>query len=755
MLLVNSKKLKAPVIFIFLFSALNGFSYSLLNSGHAQLAGNNKTDSLKKIVVADLDNHAHTSDTATINLINKLAAEFIEIKPDSTLYYGYKGIALSKTINYKAGIADGLVQTGHANYFKGEFAQAKTELNEAISIYTGLNNKQGLSKAYTVSGQMYNMQADYKQALYYLNLARGIYERQNNKRELPVCYKNIGMVYFGQGRHSAALDYYYKALFVEIEERNQSATADIYNNIGDVLQNMRAYPKALDYYNKALEVANHTHDLLEIGTATENTGEVLLAQKHYDQAINYLSKALHIAIKQDDKDGISYISADLGLCYANKGQYDVALSYFNTALETAAKYNIIYDKTYALIGFATLFNQQKDYQKAYNYASSGHKLAEQINNIWFRANAVFELNKSLAGLGRFEEAHKLSMEYIALQDSLNNDENIQKITSYNLEYEFANKQRKLIEQQKEKDELYAQRLKQERTNFIFLSTVLLGMILIAAVYYKSKRRQQKINAVLQERNNEIVQQKADLDEQAIKLNDLNHLKDRLIAVLAHDLRAPLSTLRGLFTLLEDDTLTYEQFLDLIPQALKKLEYTSDFLDTLLFWINSQMDNFDSTDKAFLIKDVVANETTNYCEQAALKGIRLIDNVSHDIVVAADPNSIRIVVRNLITNAIKFSRENDTITISTNYLDDNNILMSIKDTGIGMQKHQLNKLFKSKVDSGHGTNNESGTGMGLLFCKDLVEKCHGKIWVESQPGQGTEFFFTLPLGSFNEEAMIVS
>ncbi|MDO3627233.1 tetratricopeptide repeat-containing sensor histidine kinase [Mucilaginibacter sp. BT774] len=747
--------MKAPVIFIFLFSALNGLSYSLSNSGHAQSACSNKTDSLKKIMLAGLGDRSHPSDIATINLINKLAAEFIEIKPDSTLYYGYKAIALSKKINYKAGIADGLVETGHANYFKGGFAQAKAELNEAISIYTDLNNKQGLSNAYTVTGQMYNMQADYKQALYYLNLARGIYEHQNNKRELPVCYKNIGMVYFGQGRHSAALDYYYKALFVEIEERNQTATADIYNNIGDVLQNMRAYPKALDYYNKALGIAKQTHDLLEIGTATENIGEVLLAQKHYDQAINYLSKALHIAIKQDDKDGISYISADLGLCYANKGQYDLALSYFNTALQTAAKYNIVYDKTYALIGFATLFNQQKDYQKAFNYASSGHKLAEQINNIWFRANAVFELNNSLAGLGKFEEAHKLSMEYIALQDSLNNDENIQKITSYNLEYEFASKQRKLIAQQKEKDELYAQRLKQERTNLIFLSTVLSGMVLIAAVYYKSKRRQQKINAVLQERNNEIVQKKADLDEQAIKLNDLNHLKDRLIAVLAHDLRAPLSTLRGLFTLLEDDTLTNDQFLDLIPQAVKKLEYTSDFLDTLLFWINSQMDNFDSTDKAFLIKDVVANETTNYCEQAALKGIRLIDNVSDNIIVAADPNSIRIVVRNLITNAIKFSRENDTITISTNYLDDNNILMSIKDTGIGMQQHQLDKLFKSKVDSGHGTNNESGTGMGLLFCKDLVEKCHGKIWVESQPGHGTEFFFTLPLGSFNEEAMIVS
>ncbi|MBV8391138.1 MAG: tetratricopeptide repeat-containing sensor histidine kinase [Mucilaginibacter sp.] len=747
--------MKAPLVSILLLFALNGFAFSPTGPAYTQPVRSNKTDSLRKIVNTGLSNHKNFTDTATINLINKLAAEFIEIKPDSTLYYGYNGINLSRKANYKAGIADGLVQTGHANYFKGQFNLAKNELDEAISIYTALNNKKGLSNAYMVSGQMYNMQANYNQALAYLTRARIIYEQQNNRHELPICYKNIGMVYFGQGKHAIALDYYYKALFIEIEEHNESAAADIYNNIGDLLQNMKAYPKALDYYSKALKIARNTNDLLEIGISTENIGEVLLAQKHYDAATTYLEKALQIAIKQDDKDGISYISADLGLCYANKGQNDRALNYFDTALQIADKYNIAYDKTYALVGFATLYNLQKDYKKAYTYALYGHKLAIHINNIWFRANAVFELNKALAGLGKFKEAHKLSMAYIALQDSLSNDENIQKITSYNLEYEFATKQRKLAEQQKEKDQLYAQKLKQERTNLIFLSTISLGMIVIAGVYYMGKRRQQKINATLKERNTEVLQQKADLDEQAIKLNDLNHLKDRLIAVLAHDLRAPLSTLRGLFSLLEDDTLTNEQFLDLIPQALKKLEYTSDFLDTLLFWINSQMDNFVGSEKTFPIKDIVANETTTYREQAAAKGITLIDKVSNDIIVAADPNSIRIVLRNLITNAIKFSRENDTITISTNYLDDNNILISIKDTGIGMPPQQLNKLFKSKVDSGHGTKNESGTGMGLLFCKDLIEKCNGKIWVESKPGLGTEFFFTLPLGSFNEEPVMIS
>jgi len=281
------------------------------------------------------------------------------------------------------------------------------------------------------------------------------------------------------------------------------------------------------------------------------------------------------------------------------------------------------------------------------------------------------------------------------------------------------------------------------------------MVAVSIVYYRQKRKQQKINAMLEEKNREVLQQKADLDDQAQKLNNLNTLKDRLISVLAHDLRAPLSTLRGLFSLLQDETISHEQLLDMIPSVLKKLEYTSDFLDTLLFWINSQMDNFESSAKSFYLKDIVAYEAESYYEQAKLKGITLIDNVPHDAVASADPNSIRIVIRNLITNAIKFSQQDDTIEIQAIQQDDHNYVISVKDTGVGMSDDQLSKLFKSKVNSNAGTDNESGTGMGMLFCKDLVEKCSGKIWVTSKKGQGTKFSFTIPMGTLTEKRLEVA
>ncbi len=728
----------------FLLISLTGFA--AINRG--------QVDSLKTLVAPSLKNQA-APDTLNINRLNKLAANYFESNPDSTLFYGHKSIELSRKINYKAGIADGLLQTGTANYFKGKFSQAEQDLGEAVLIYKHLNDQKGIANCYTVYGRMYNLLANYKLALTYSNLALDISKQLKNDLDIAVCIKNIGVVYYSEGQLPTALDYYYKALFIDLKVHSDRAAAATYNDIGVVLATMELYPKAFEYYKKALKLFQSSKDLNGVGTVYENIGEVMIAQKNYDSAIDYLSKSIDIAIKQDDKDGMSSVYTDFGLCYARKNQNRLALSYLNKSLQIASEYKIVYNEAYALIGFATVYNLQKDYKNAYKYVIEGQKLAVKLGNLSIRSNAALQLNRALAGLGKYEEAYKLLRQYNDLNDSLNNNESIQKLTTYNLELDFATKQQLFAQQQKEKDLLYQQKIKQQRLiNAIFL-TIILGMVAISVVYYRQKRKQQKINLMLEEKNKEVLLQKTSIDDQAQKLNGLNILKDRLISVLAHDLRAPLSTLIGLFNLLQDDTISHEQMLQMIPGVLKKLEYTSDFLDTLLFWINSQMENFENSTKSFFIKDVVAYETESYHEQAALKGINLVDTVPDNIVIAADPNSIRIVIRNLITNAIKFSNENDTIEVSARRQDDQNYVISVKDTGTGMSEDQLHKLFKSKVNSKAGTNNESGTGMGMLFCKDLVEKCSGKIWVTSKQGQGTEFSFTVPAGTINESRLEVA
>jgi two-component system, sensor histidine kinase and response regulator len=726
----------------FLVLSLNGFC--LINRG--------RVDSLKTLVASS--KKEDETDTVYINRLNALAANYFESNTDSCLYYAQKGIELSRKINYKPGIANGLVEAAHANFFKGDFKVAEQNFNEAIGIYKNINDLAGLGNCYTLCGRMYNLLANYQLALNYLNLSLQINLKIGNDQSITNSYKNIGIVYYSKGELSKALDYYYKALSIAIKDHNTPYMAANYNDIGVVLQSMEAYPKALEYFKTSLKLFQGLKYLNGIGTVNQNIGEVMLAQKNYDRAITYLQKAIKIAQKQDDKDGLSSVYNDLGLCYANTHKPELSMSCLQKSLEIAQKYKIVYNEASTLIGFATMYNLRGDYINAYKYAIEGQNLAKKLGNLAVRSNAALQLNKTLAGLGRYDDAYKLLRQYIDLKDSLNNNESMQKLTSYNLELNFATKQHQLAQQQHEKDILYKQSIKQQQLiNMIFL-TIIIGMVTISIVYYRQKRKQQQVNLKLEEKNHEVLQQKTDLDDQAQKLNDLNVLKDRLISVLAHDLRAPLSTLRGLFSLLQDESITHQQLLDMIPGVLKKLEYTSDFLDTLLFWINSQMENFESSAKSFYIKDIVAYEAESYHEQAALKGITLIDSVPDNMLASADPNSIRIVIRNLITNAIKFSKENDTIEINAIQQEDNSHLITVTDTGIGMSDEQLNKLFKGKVNSKTGTNNESGTGMGMLFCKDLVEKCSGKIWVTSEPGQGTKFFFTIPVAMTNEARLEV-
>ena len=659
-----------------------------------------------------------------------------------------KSIFLSQKINYKKGLAYGLLQAGHVYYFTGNFKSAKKNFENAIPLLKLLNDKMGLGTCYMLYGRLYNLYGDQSLAKGYFNQALYLFQQINNETKIAECYKNIGNSYYSEGKLSTALEFYYKALFIEIEQNNQLEIPGDYNDIGNVFQDMEAYPTALDNFKKALKSFEYNNDRVGIETVLENIGEIIYYQNNYKDAIKYLEKSLEIAKAQDDKEGICLVYCDIGLCLEKVGAHAKSINYLEKSLQTATDFNIGNCEANTNVGFATVYNLQKKFDKALSYALRGQFLANKLGNLRVRVNAALQITTALAGLNKFERAFKVLNLYNRLKDSLQSNLNLEKLTSDQLQLDFGLKKHQFQLQQKEKDELYRQKIERQWLIISISLLVVLALATVSLVYYRQRRKQQEINAMLEYKNREVLDQKYGLNEQSQKLNNLNLLKDRLISILAHDLRAPLSTLRGLFGLLQDETISYTEMLQMIPEVLKKLEYTSDFLDTLLFWINSQMENFEDAVKEFKIKEIVALETGPYQEQAALKGINLINNVPEGLSVYADPNSIRIVIRNLITNAIKFSKENDRIEINARAYNEKDQIITVSDTGAGMSDYQLNKIFKTKVNSKTGTGNETGTGMGLLFCKDLVEKCNGKIWADSKQGEGTKFSFTLPAGPVN-------
>lgn len=663
---------------------------------------------------------------------------------DSAIVRFRRSIVIARKINYQQGLATALTQQGHAFFSKGRVPQAKNDFDEAIATYEKLHDQNGVAACYTLYGRMYNMLADFPDALIYLNKALAIIRHTGNQHLLADCYKNVGIVYFSEGMLSKALDFYYNALFISVENHDDLTTAELNNDLGVILRDMGLGADALKYFKKSMAYFQTTDNLFAVGTIDENIAHVLLDEMDYDQAGPYIRKAYPIASKLNNKVLIAAVYTDVGLYTAHQNNLKKGFKYLDTAFRISKKYHIDYNQYRALVEFANLYNQQKDYKRALICATEVQVEAKRMGNLYLRLKSSQALTKADSGLNDMKNAFLELKNYQYLKDGISNSESLQKLTSYNYHLDLVFEKRLLEQQQHERAVEYQQNVRVHRLLYIIFAIIVAGLTMVVAIFYFKQRKERKINRLLKTRNAIIHVQKTNLDVQADKLTSLNSLKDRLIAVLAHDLRAPLSTLRGLFDLLQDDSISHEELLGMIPGVIKKLEYTSDFLDTLLFWINSQMENFENTIKSFSVAEVLNKTIMSFEGQFAAKGIILKTAIPKDIVGLADPESIGIVVRNLLTNAIKFCDENDVIQVSA-MTDQQQVLISVRDTGEGMSPEQVAQLFKGKVTSQPGTRQEPGTGMGLQFCKELIEKCGGTISVTSSSGQGSEFVVAIPIG----------
>ncbi|RXQ94509.1 PAS domain-containing sensor histidine kinase [Ancylomarina salipaludis] len=239
-------------------------------------------------------------------------------------------------------------------------------------------------------------------------------------------------------------------------------------------------------------------------------------------------------------------------------------------------------------------------------------------------------------------------------------------------------------------------------------------------------------------------------EQALKeskqqLEELNATKDKLFSIIGHDLRGPIGSFKQLIELiLSNYDLTDTQSLTEILKVIQKTANTTyDLLENLLTWANSQRNEVVFMPANINLSEIIDTCTFMLAETAKSKNITVHNQVSADQLAYADKNMLMTILRNLISNAIKFTHPNKNIYLSA--VDTSkHISISVKDEGVGISPENLGKLFKSTdYLTTYGTSGEKGTGLGLLLCKDFVEKHEGQIWVESEDEKGSVFYFTLP------------
>jgi len=253
---------------------------------------------------------------------------------------------------------------------------------------------------------------------------------------------------------------------------------------------------------------------------------------------------------------------------------------------------------------------------------------------------------------------------------------------------------------------------------------------------------------------DLVEINVKIEESEQKLKDLNAQKDKFFSIISHDLKSPFVALLGYTEILleEFNTLTQNEIKEFISSINKASRNVFNLLENLLEWSRIQTGRIVYIPDYINIHKIVLSVLDLLEENAKRKNILMQNKIENNSFAYADDNMVNTIIRNLVSNAIKFTEESGRISIISERVNDN-LVLSVKDTGLGMTADTISKLFK--IDVHHttiGTGKEKGTGVGLILCKELVEKNGGEIWVESEPGKGSEFKFTLPIKQVNAPAV---
>ncbi|MFN0199986.1 MAG: ATP-binding protein [Bacteroidia bacterium] len=292
----------------------------------------------------------------------------------------------------------------------------------------------------------------------------------------------------------------------------------------------------------------------------------------------------------------------------------------------------------------------------------------------------------------------------------------------------------------------------EQKRLIYASAIICMMFIVLSgllyIQYDTKQRAfQRISAqnqLILEKNEEIMKQQQKIVYQKEQLRRLNRAKDRVFSILSHDLRAPIHSLQSFLKLLEMKVLSEKETQTLLSKISKTTQATSDTLDSLLHWSAAQMNGDVKCNSQIICLKEIIEEVVNLCNgQAEAKNIFIENQVQGNATLYADVHHIRLILRNLITNAIKFTHPNGEVIISAS-LGEKKTEIHVKDNGLGMTEAQINKLFHSQTHfSTVGTAKEKGLGLGLLLCKEFVEMNKGHLFVNSEVAKGSTFTLVLP------------
>ncbi len=607
---------------------------------------------------------------------------------------------------------------------------------ESLRIAEELNNLKGMARGFNVIGAHYWAMGDYKMALdYFLQALKPIdlyhqtisqVEKDKSKLIESSIIGNIGVIYHEQGNYAKALEYHFKGLDIYIERKNKRLISLTLSNIASANEKMKNYEKALDYHNQSLKLKKELKDTLGISSSYYYIGLVHSGLSQIDSALYYYDKSLKLKQQISDKHGLARL-------YNQIGKSNLALNNMNQALL---------------------------------HAQQGVEIAKAIDAKQFMKEGYLLLSDTYAKLDNYEKAYEYHRLQGIVKDSILSEETSKQLATMQVRFESAQKEKEneLLRINNEIQRLDIEKQTSLRNSFIILSIFVILLVLLVYSRFILKRnanlllaknnkiitqKKEELAAALlqlQEVNHILEEQKEEIQTQAESLMEANATKDRFFSIIAHDLRNPFNSILGYSDLLitNYNDFSQKEIKEFIVEIDKSSKNTYALLENLLHWARSQKEGIVINREKLNLAELFDESIKPYTNIAKMKYISILNEIPNDIFVETDKYTMTTTFRNLINNAIKFTPEKGRIVIYSK-LDKGQIEIGIQDTGVGMNQNTINNLFRiDKSFSTPGTNMEKGTGLGLILCKEFIEKNDGHIYVESELGKGSTFKIVLPV-----------
>lgn len=577
--------------------------------------------------------------------------------------------------------------------------------NHAIRISEKIHYKIGLAVALANRAKVYYIQGDYSPALKLILKSLQHAEASAYKSGVAVCLNVIGLIHLAQGQKKASLQEFRRASKINTEIGDQYRLSTNYFNMGLAYRELKLTDSALNAFKKTQEISERIKHLNMQAMASNRLADT----------------------------------------YFSKNQIELAIQQYRTVLDNKA-YQNEWENSFAYTGLAQCYEKQQLFQQAILFAQKGLELAKKKKTKWDAGRAFGVLNRSYAELKNYKEAYTYLYLEKVYADSLMSESKENELNALQLQHQRAANQVLIQENQ-----LVHQKNKFSRQIVLLSAFIILLLVSFLIFLFKNTRTKSRLNRELLSKSANLAAQKEKIQQQNIALNELNQTKDQLFSIISHDLRSPFAAIIATLRLLKDMDISKDELNYLLHHLYEQTAATSAMMDNLLVWAKSQQGGITTHPSHVLIPEVTAEVLSVFQSIANEKHIEIKYDESPHAYAHADRDQLKIIVQNILANAIKFSSANGTIHISYS-LTDHSVCLKIRDNGVGMSFEKVQQLFrKSGSDiSTRGTNNETGIGIGLILVKKFVDSNKATISIDSAESRGTEFLICFQRAPSKEE-----